>query len=92
MDNAITCNSKSTNYTGEFISHHDYSPANPNIKLIRNMKNLRTIDGKSLLIGALLSAVLFLSMGLANKAPQEVRIIGIDKSAFESWDAINVSK
>ncbi|MGB0587821.1 MAG: hypothetical protein ACPGQC_13805 [Limisphaerales bacterium] len=56
------------------------------------MKTLKKIDGKSLLIGALLSAVVFLSMGFANKAPQEVRIIGIDKSAFESWDAINVSK
>ena len=53
---------------------------------------MKTIDPKSLLIGALLSAVLFLSMGLANKAPQEVRSIGIDKGAFESWDAINVSK
>ena len=56
------------------------------------MKTLKKIDGKSLLIGALLSAVVFLTMGLANNAPQEVRIIGIDKSAFESWDAINVSK
>jgi hypothetical protein len=53
---------------------------------------MKAIDIKSLIIGALLSAVLFLSMGLANKAPQEVRIIGIDKGSFESWDAINVSK
>ena len=53
---------------------------------------MKTIDPKSLLIGALLSAVLFLSMGLANKAPQEVRIIGIDKGSFESWDAIKTSK
>ena len=52
---------------------------------------MKTIDPKSLIIGALLSAVLFLSMGLANKAPQEVRIIGIDKGSFESWDAIKVS-
>ena len=49
---------------------------------------MKTIDIKSLIIGALLSAVLFLSMGLANKATQEVHIIGIDKGSFESWDAI----
>ena len=52
---------------------------------------MKTIDTKSLLIGALLSAILFLSMGSANKAPQEVRIIGIDKGVFESWDAIKIS-
>jgi len=53
---------------------------------------MKAIDIKSLIIGALLSAVLFLSMGLANKATQEVRIIGIDKGSFESWDAIATTK
>ncbi|MDP7051260.1 MAG: hypothetical protein QF600_05005 [Verrucomicrobiota bacterium] len=52
---------------------------------------MKTIDIKSVIIGFLLSAVLFLSMGLANNnAIQEVRIIGIDKSFGESWDAIDV--
>ena len=40
---------------------------------------LKTIDIKSLIIGFLLSAVLFLSMGLANNAIQDVRIVEIDK-------------
>tara|TARA_B100000959_G_C14659359_1_gene491762 strand:+ start:472 stop:633 length:162 start_codon:yes stop_codon:yes gene_type:complete len=52
---------------------------------------MKSIDTKSMIIGALLSAVIFLSMGLANQAPQEVRIIGIDKGAFESWDAIKTA-
>ena len=50
---------------------------------------MKSIDIKSAIIGFLLSAILFLSMGLANNAVQEVRIIGIDKGSFESWDAIN---
>ena len=58
------------------------------LNLPRMNNTMKTIDIKSLIIGALLSAVLFLSMGLANKATQEVRIIGIDKGSFESWDAI----
>ena len=55
------------------------------LDIIECMKN---IDIKSLIIGFLLCAILFLSMGLANNAPQEVRIIGIDKGPFENWDAI----
>ena len=50
---------------------------------------MKSIDIKSLIIGFLLCAVLFLSMGLANNATQEVRISGIDKVSFESWDAIS---
>lgn len=53
--------------------------------------SMKSIDGKSLLIGALLSAVLFLSLGFARDSVVKVRIIGIDKGSFESWDAIKVS-
>ena len=52
---------------------------------------MKSIDGKSLLIGALLSAVLFLSLGFARDSVVKVRIIGSDKGSFESWDAIKVS-
>ena len=52
---------------------------------------MKSIDPKSLIIGFLLCAVLFLTMGLANNSPMSVRIIGIDKGTFESWDAIKVS-
>ena len=52
---------------------------------------MKTIDIKSVIIGFLLCAVLFLSMGLANNnAKQGVRIIGIRKGAGEFWDAIDV--
>jgi len=50
---------------------------------------LKTIDIKSLIIGFLLSAVLFLSMGLANNAIQDVRIVEIEKRIWGDWDAIN---
>ena len=50
---------------------------------------MKTIDIKSLIIGFLLSAVLFLSMGLTNNATQDVRIVEIDKGIGASWDAIN---
>ena len=53
---------------------------------------MKSIDPKSLIIGFLLCAVLFLTMGLANNnAPMSVRIIGIDKGTFESWDAIKIT-
>jgi len=52
---------------------------------------MKTIDIKSLIIGFLLSAVLFLSMGLANNAIQDVRIVEIDKRIGGSWDAINTN-
>jgi len=53
---------------------------------------MKSIDIKSAIIGFLLCAVLFLSMGLANNnAAQDVRIVEIDKKAFGSWDAIKVS-
>ncbi|MGY8651531.1 MAG: hypothetical protein ACKVKM_12105 [Verrucomicrobiia bacterium] len=55
------------------------------------MKQLKQIDPKSLIIGFLLSAVVFLTLGLAQAEVVKVRIIGIDKAAFESWDAIKVS-
>jgi|TARA_B100000959_G_C14961133_1_gene615826 hypothetical protein len=50
---------------------------------------MKSIDIKSAIIGFLLCAVLFLSMGLANNATQDVRIVGVDKKFGESWDAIN---
>jgi hypothetical protein len=50
---------------------------------------MKSIDVKSMIIGFLLCAVVFLTMGLANQAVQEVRIVGIDKGSFESWDAIS---
>ena len=50
---------------------------------------MKTIDIKSLIIGFLLSAVLFLSMGLTNNATQDVRIVEIDKRIGGDWDAIN---
>ena len=52
---------------------------------------MKTIDTKSLIIGFLLSAVLFLAMGLANNATQDVRIVEIDKRIGGSWDAINTN-
>lgn len=53
---------------------------------------MKYIDPKSLIIGFLLCAFLFLTLGLANNnAPMSVRIIGIDKGSFESWDAIKAS-
>ena len=52
---------------------------------------MKTIDTKSLIIGALLSAVLFLSMGLANNSTLDVRIVEIDKAIGGSWDAINTN-
>ena len=52
---------------------------------------MKTIDIKSAIIGFLLCAVLFLSMGLANNnAAQDVRIVEIDKKIGGSWDAIRV--
>ena len=51
---------------------------------------MKTIDIKSAIIGFLLCAVLFLSMGLANNAVQDVRIVEIDKKFGGSWDAIKV--
>ncbi len=55
------------------------------------MKPIKQIDLKSLIIGFLLCAVVFLTLGLAQADVVKVRIIGIDKSSFESWDAIKVS-
>jgi len=55
------------------------------------MKIKDKLDLKSLILGAILGGILILSTGLANRAPQEVRIIGIDKAAFESWDAIKIT-
>ena len=55
------------------------------------MKQLKQIDPKSLIIGFLLCAAVFLTLGLAQAEVVKVRIIGIDKAAFESWDAIKVS-
>ena len=54
-------------------------------------KPIKQIDLKSLIIGFLLCAVVFLTLGLAQADVVKVRIIGIDKSSFESWDAIKVS-
>ena len=53
------------------------------------LNTMKTIDTKSLIIGFLLSAVLFLSMGLANNAIQDVRIVEIEKRIGGDWDAIN---
>ena len=50
---------------------------------------MKTIDIKSLIIGFLLSAVLFLTLGLANNATLDVRIVEIDKRIGGSWDAID---
>jgi len=52
---------------------------------------MKLIDLKSLIIGFLLCAVVFLTLGLAQADVVKVRIIGIDKASFESWDAIKVS-
>jgi len=52
---------------------------------------MKPIDLKSLIIGFLLCAVVFLTLGLAQADVVKVRIIGIDKASFESWDAIKVS-
>ncbi|MFM1555389.1 MAG: hypothetical protein ACKJR1_02765 [Limisphaerales bacterium] len=52
---------------------------------------MKPIDLKSLIIGFLLCAVAFLTLGLAQADVVKVRIIGIDKASFESWDAIKVS-
>ena len=50
---------------------------------------MKTIDIKSLIIGFLLSAVLFLTLGLVNNATLDVRIVEIDKRIGGSWDAID---
>jgi hypothetical protein len=55
------------------------------------MKPIKQIDLKSLIIGFLLCAVIFLTLGLAQADVVKVRIIGIDKSDLESWDVIKVS-
>ena len=52
---------------------------------------MKNIDIKSLIIGFLLCAVAFFSLGLARAEVVNVRIIGIDKALFEQWDAIKVS-
>ena len=49
---------------------------------------MKTIDFKSLLIGFLLAATLFLAIG-ATGGTQNVRIVGVDKS-FTDWDALKV--
>ena len=49
---------------------------------------MKTIDLKSLLIGFLLAATLFLAIG-ATGGTQNVRIVGVDKS-FTDWDALKV--
>ena len=59
----------------------------PCTRLVFN--TMKTIDIKSLIIGFLLSTVLFLSLGLANNATQDVRIVEIDKRIGGSWDAID---
>lgn len=51
---------------------------------------MKNIDIKSVIIGFLLCAILFLSMGLANNATIDVRIVEIDKKFGGSWDAIKV--
>jgi hypothetical protein len=51
---------------------------------------MKTIDIKLVIIGYLLCAVLFLSMGLTNNATIDVRIVEIDKKFGGSWDAIKV--
>jgi len=53
-----------------------------------NLKNMKNIDLKSLLIGFLLATTLLLAMGAAS-GTQNVRIVGIDKN-FTDWDAIKV--
>ena len=53
---------------------------------------MKQIDLKSFLIGFLLCAVTFLSMGQSSGGPTQVRIVGINKGSFESWDAIRVAK
>ena len=52
---------------------------------------MKLIDPKSLIIGFLLCAVVFLTLGLTQADVVKVRVIGIDKASFESWDAIKVS-
>ena len=45
---------------------------------------MKIIDIKSAIIGFLLCAVLFLSMGLANNATIDVRIVEVDKKIGEA--------
>jgi len=45
---------------------------------------MKQVDIKSLIIGFLLSAVVFLSLGFTRAEVVKVRIIGIDIGSFES--------
>jgi len=51
---------------------------------------MKSIDVKSLIIGFLLCAVVFLAMGNARQAVQQVEIVSIHKPVSGIWwDAIN---
>ena len=52
---------------------------------------MKSIDVKSMIIGFLLCAVVFLAMGNARQATMQVEIVSIKKPGvlFGSWDAIN---
>ena len=55
--------------------------------------NMKTIDIKSLIIGFLLSAVIFLAAGFrsaANAGTISVRLVEIDRGIGSDWDAIEV--
>ena len=54
---------------------------------------MKTIDIKSLIIGFLLSAVIFLAAGFrsaANAGPISVSLVEIDRGIGSDWDAIEV--
>ncbi len=55
---------------------------------------MKTIDIKSLIIGFLLSAVIFLAAGFRSAAnagpPISVRLVEIDRGIGSDWDAIEV--
>ena len=55
--------------------------------------DMKTIDIKSLIIGFLLSAVIFLAAGFrsaANAGTISVRLVEIDRGIGSDWDAIEV--
>ena len=68
-------------------------PGCVHLHLALHCGDMKTIDIKSLIIGFLLSAVIFLAAGFhsaANAGPISVRLVEIDRGIGSDWDAIEV--
>ena len=70
------------------VSNQNLPQTLDNFRLLAGSCSMKNIDLKSFLIGFFMATTLLLAVG-ASKGPEDVRIVGIDKS-FTDWDAIIV--